>query len=91
MYWHGGGSGAWQLHGFAAGAEVNPQHPDPLTKPELATVWALCFTWLYQTIAEYCESWKMLSIWYHLYTMGSLMSINGDIPNGERECKKPAR
>ncbi|MBK6558229.1 MAG: hypothetical protein IPG16_13870 [Comamonadaceae bacterium] len=41
---HGGGSGAWQLHGCAACAQVSPQ-PSYLTRPELATVRALCFAY----------------------------------------------
>jgi diaminohydroxyphosphoribosylaminopyrimidine deaminase/5-amino-6-(5-phosphoribosylamino)uracil reductase len=29
--------------------------------------------------------------WYQFYTMGALIAINGDIPNGKRKYKKSAR
>jgi hypothetical protein len=34
---------------------------------------------------------EMLAVWRHCYTMGALIALDGDIPNGKRECKKSAR
>ena len=88
---HGGGSGAWQLHGCAACAQVSPQPSYP-TRPELATVRALCFAYPNnrRRILCICTVFMPITAKPKLYKP-TPPRTHAAVPNGSRALRDLAR